>query len=392
MRTHFFYKIQIKGLEVFMKKYLLYVFLQISLLIFSFNAMGSGSTGGGDNLSRDSGAAWYYDTSKTIKICFSISPDFGLNEETIKKDVQSAFKMWDHYFLTKGICSEFPDEQKFTTKIELLTQCNGKEDLTIYAGVTNDTVEAYKKNFHNPTAFVARTKLDLENLWAKGFIWLAKEKSVILDGITGIDFPDWNIPGNLTAMLLHEIGHIYGNEHVEETIMMSDMAKLLMYDNYFLKMRIDTFRELYRCNSCEKRYTGLIDESDKANTFLLFAQISGHNLPNNSIISLRKEANSKNYILSLYDDLNSFRDNLTFEITDERSSKESASIFKHINGSQNYTTSNIVYGFVVGKNGNKFPLVLEDNFSNGNGLFPPRLIGFLDGKKVVIAKFYKGDE
>ncbi len=200
---------------------------------------------GGDNHAKDHLAAWFLGEDRPIAVCFEIGPEFGADKETVRKILESAFAQWGNYIKGHNL---YPEEKapKLSTKLTLSDVCDGKQELAVYLGVENAVVKAAKGQFDNPTAFVQRTHYDPATGLGRGFIYVSPAGSV------RANFPDWKREGRLEAMLLHEIGHIYGNDHVPGTIMAQGISELLAgnWAGEYLA-RIDHCRELTPCYDCD---------------------------------------------------------------------------------------------------------------------------------------------
>lgn len=75
-----------------------------------------------------------------------------------------------------------------------------------------------KAEYYNPIAFAHRANYDLDAAWGKGFVWVAPKASPHLS---------WDFPYRLHGIVLHEVGHVLGCEHVRGTILTEDIANLI---------------------------------------------------------------------------------------------------------------------------------------------------------------------
>jgi hypothetical protein len=135
-------------------------------------------------------------------------------------------KTWQDYIVARKINEELDDEEDvdptnldIVTSFRFLTDCKSA-DLTIYLGVTTPQIDEIKKQMFDPIAFAHRLSYDEEMGWGKGIIWL---KGLDASGFI------WSLNDhlNLHGILLHELGHVLGNEHVDGTIMDSSFAEKL---------------------------------------------------------------------------------------------------------------------------------------------------------------------
>jgi hypothetical protein len=205
--------------------------------------------GGGDNVSPESNSAWFLGANGVIKACYQRSPDFGVANEDIEKIIRDSFSIWKTYI--KHAHRAFDPSFDIVSDAILSPRCNGSEDLTFYLGVTNRAVELAKTNYNNPIGFAARTSYDMNKGWGKGFIWIEKKHEAGYEESgyhwTGVD--------QLSNLMLHEVGHVMGNEHIAGTIMDENMYEVLWAPH-----QIDRQRELVMCTDCSFVYAGTYGE------------------------------------------------------------------------------------------------------------------------------------
>lgn len=92
--------------------------------------------------------------------------------------------------------------------------------MTIYFGSKDKMVEKYLNRYSSPIAIAQKTGQAHFEHRSKGFIWVAPQGSVFKRfNFSGKMSVDWTRNNNLMGILLHEIGHLYGNAHVKKTIM-----------------------------------------------------------------------------------------------------------------------------------------------------------------------------
>ncbi len=189
-----------------------------SLLIakVAFGAHGTESGGGTDNYDTKNKAAWYTG-NQPILYCTEVDKNFGLTEGRADAELKKAIDIWQNYIKTKQISG------LSTNWIQ--QKCNGSEYLKFYFGIDNNYVLNYKASLDSSIAHVFKVEWISSSL-SKGFVWIAKEFSAEPQN----KFPDWNKPNHLLAILLHEIGHIYGCDHFKGTVMRDDLSLLLKYD------------------------------------------------------------------------------------------------------------------------------------------------------------------
>lgn len=210
-------------------------------LLFSLSAGAGVDSGGTDLRAPEHGAAWFLGRDRVIRACLEISPDFGVEAEQARTAIENSFQKWSRYLVARNVSR--PDNPlQITRQLLLATHCSGeKTDLTFYLGVENNLTQQGKKGYDRPIAFAELISRDLEKGWAKGYIWLTKKDS----------FPDWSNRDHLEAILAHELGHVFGCDHVQGTIMDKDLAQRI------------------RANSGQGRDDGFFNQIDQSSVLYL---------------------------------------------------------------------------------------------------------------------------
>lgn len=188
--------------------------------------------------------AWFLGT-KPIQACMEIAPDYLVSKNQIEDILQRGIMTWKIYVTLKELESDWPEDRPFLNfNYNVKSSCTGHEDITFYFGVTNDRVEKIRALYRNPRAFSHIEKYDFKTGQGSGFVWFDKLSPS----------SPWSPYQQLLGLLMHEMGHVYGSEHVAETIMREDLVPLIhktiqqpgvsrIID--LLASRIDHTRELY---------------------------------------------------------------------------------------------------------------------------------------------------
>lgn len=203
----------------------MYSWIAIAIAATQFAWAGADS-GGGDNFKPEHGAAWFEDSAKDFTRCYESASDFGASEAEVDAAFQKALGKWRDYFDSRGLTKAYipiASSKGFSLSSTLLPKCDGTEDLKIYLGVKDARVKKAAEAYDNPTAFPYRDSFDNKTMWGKGFIWMAKEGSIK----SSPKFPAWN-SDQLLTILLHEVGHVLGSEHMNSTVMDARISEIML--------------------------------------------------------------------------------------------------------------------------------------------------------------------
>lgn len=207
-------------------------------------------------------SAWFTG-QRPIYYCVLNSEQSGLRADEARTAAESAFATWKayaeakklekitNYWLPNGPFSVY---RAFSS--QLMEFCSGSEDLRIYFGARSGEVNDAIKHYRRPIGFAHRTHLDPRGEWSKGFIWIRP-----IDEKTATQAQE---PAALIAqgILLHELGHVFGNGHVPGTIMdpehlLGSLSAPAFYGATRRKSftEIDQSRELLACDACPYEYS-----------------------------------------------------------------------------------------------------------------------------------------
>jgi len=201
--------------------------------VYTSLAFGGGEVSGGADSYVISPAYFRSgDTTRRISLCYEIASNFGVPENEIESALRWAFEQWDSYIEEKDVhYAVWTGSPGIIGKLgSVKPQCQGTEDLRVYFGVNNGDVAKFRPRFVNPYAFSAITETEQDKKWHKGLLWIAAPGAV--DPARGL--PKWDKTGTLKFgalkyVLLHEVGHIFGNGHVDHTVMTSSIGQQLLW-------------------------------------------------------------------------------------------------------------------------------------------------------------------
>ena len=226
-------------------------------------SQGTSTGGGGDNPDPADQAAWFLG-DKTVTYCIDEEfkdEHFGASVIDVKNAIENAVKIWNSYLTSRHVLL---DRLKaygshylpISTQYHYVQKCDGQQDLKFYLGTkTNRQINEDKKRYQNPVAFAKREIYNSTKAWGRGYVWLASESTVHQASAEEWNYPNWKTTRELNAVLLHEIGHIYGNGHISGTIMDEAYSSRISVHQGRGKIgawaeRIDDFASLYDCESC----------------------------------------------------------------------------------------------------------------------------------------------
>lgn len=195
--------------------------MKLLLLLASFQSAFAGPPGQRDG--QEHAQAWFVHAQNTgdsyVSICAEAPSPAEADE--LAWLAHSAFGSWLSYSLFREFWHEplASDEPVFRNYARVHEKCDGTEDLTIYYGVENERVTAAKQLYDNPLAFSHLESYDEQTGRGIGFIWIARAPEVLFH------------QHHRNALVLHELGHAFGNDHVAGTIMDADIAGIL-HDAY----------------------------------------------------------------------------------------------------------------------------------------------------------------
>lgn len=194
--------------------------------------MGGEVSGGADTFVVPEAFFRSSDPGKMILVCYEKAENFGVPDPVVVETLRWAFEKWDSYIEAKDLdYAVWGGSPGIVGKVsdEIRKGCSGTEDLRVYLGVEHPDVTLLRPKFYNPYAFPAIVENASGTIWHKGLLWVS--------GLGGVKpelgIPDWTqgLPsvayGAFKYMVLHEVGHIFGNEHVSQTIMTARIGQWL---------------------------------------------------------------------------------------------------------------------------------------------------------------------
>lgn len=227
-------------------------FVTLTFLLASFSIQDQGIAGGssshgGDNRQLLDSAAWFprHEATKNriIKSCFILGSKFSVQDkDRITAAIKTAYLSWYNYVAAakhKDAINWVSSDINIEQLIDVSPSCKGQVDLKFYLGDTDKTVEGELRKFRNP-ATISHADRDDKAEWAKGYVWLHNAndnnpdtKFIYYHIESALDSPEnflkksitWASKMALELAVKHEMGHIFGVPHIEDTIMDIDFLK-----------------------------------------------------------------------------------------------------------------------------------------------------------------------
>lgn len=191
--------------------------------------------GGGTEAGGRQRQAHWFPTKRSIRACVRISPRFGMSESAARRSILTAFDTWNDYAAMRA------HEAADLSVTPTLGPCDADTDVEFMLGVDDERVRAAKAHYDLPVALASFDG-------RRGIVWIGAMGSV------SETVPNWRRPNALLATLLHETGHIFGNEHVDGTVMAADLGDHLDTLPAAWLSRIDHSRALLPCLECPETY------------------------------------------------------------------------------------------------------------------------------------------
>ena len=213
---------------------------------WSFKEEGTGKTAsGGGVIHRDALNPWFLENTRTVRYCIDIDVDnFGVSADEASRQVTSALNEWtatlrlsdDEYY---GANELVPFGQiRIGTQNFVELSCSDAAELDLRFQLGRLTAEQ-QANFNNPKEFVGiavRTEYDISRLKGRGFIYLSPVSGPLAPNHQRMHPAAWSqhdfMP--LKVVLKHELGHIFGMDHQQDSFM-DDKWPELIVERQFLQ-------------------------------------------------------------------------------------------------------------------------------------------------------------
>jgi hypothetical protein len=210
------------------------LFSSFLLFIFSQSLLAGGWVFGGGDQVGNKHNPWFLASQQKIQYCVTVDQQtISGDENQIHQLVSQSLEYWRHDFekLNKIV------SQKFKSMVSLSLPTQGFEEVSCHLRPAlrfifgTGSLSLDEKKFLSDFDFVAasvRTEYDEISLLGQGLIYIPSD----LGPNSFVKFDQverpWEKAGLLKRVLIHEIGHIYGMQHSDFGIMMSDYPETIL--------------------------------------------------------------------------------------------------------------------------------------------------------------------
>ncbi len=198
---------------------------------------GTMDSGGAGITDIENATAWYIE-KRPVRYCICRDDHFSIAIDQIEDIVKRTLETWISKIKETRRNELWPNDpmNRLETRFQR-HECSDNVDLRFFLGVRPPEIP--NKIFDDPNifAYADSTSINKTNSWKKGYIYVRK--------MPGFFDDDKDL--RFSAIMLHEIGHIFGNSHIPETIMDKNILIMitdLKYWDMEARSRIDVFHTL----------------------------------------------------------------------------------------------------------------------------------------------------
>lgn len=197
------------------------LFILALTLFFSSHCLANGWVSSGGELFRDAKNPWFVRSTSMVQYCIRVeSEGFSAPIAEVESAVKEGIQYWKGEFSRSNNLADGTFELGTQTFEQVA--CSENVDIEFLFGYNTLNKEQIA-HLKDPKKFIGvtvRTKYDLKNLKAKGFVFFSSDYGVNAYDNTGnlID-KAWSHPRILRYAILHELGHIFGIPHMGSGLM-----------------------------------------------------------------------------------------------------------------------------------------------------------------------------
>lgn len=197
---------------------------------------------GSEKFEKNAHTHWFASFQKPVSYCLTIGDNSSFNAEAVHSLIQKAFQKWEDYIAKKGL-----PKSVFSISLKQNSICEQNTNIQFLWGASTKEVEKLKTDYESPLGFAHFQRNE-----GTGVVWINEPEIVSLkSNQTAAATTQSKVEDRLFAILLHEVGHIYGNGHIPNTIMRQHLAR----DVFALTQRelnnIDHEGVVASCFDCE---------------------------------------------------------------------------------------------------------------------------------------------
>lgn len=188
-----------------------------------FSCFAGWVSSGGGSLVSDSGNPWWVQNTKIVRYCIEIdTTSISAGRSAIEEAVIHGLNYWKTE--AEFVRQSFPSTAQVANQEFRRQECSEDTELKIQFGsgtLSPQQVQYFGYRLPRIIGEAVRTEYDLVRLAGKGFVYFASDVGIHSNGKKA-----WSSVALLKRMVIHELGHIFGLAHLDNSIMAEDGPNL----------------------------------------------------------------------------------------------------------------------------------------------------------------------